>query len=116
MSRNVVDIYLTHDAILIAAGGVSYSRDALNVSNMVDMKSVSAQYTVSGSGTCKLDYVCSNDGINYYLPTDTDAVQAGIVAGSGFEEFTIPTCQWMKLRFTETGGANSVTVTNRLAI
>jgi len=76
----------------------------------------SLQYTVTGTGTCKFEYLCSNDGTTYAEPTDATDIASGVTAGSGFVGFRPPPCKYLKVKCTETGGANAVTVTATLAV
>jgi hypothetical protein len=71
---------------------------------------------VTGTGTAKLEYLVpttetGSEYTGFIEPTGASDVGAGLTVGSYTAEFTPIQCQGFKLKVTETGGANSVTVT-----
>ncbi len=75
---------------------------------------------VSGSGTCKIEYFIPTtqtdggglDGLGGFIePTGAADIGTGLTAGSYTAEFTPVVCDAIRFKVTETGGANSVTVT-----
>jgi len=108
-----VKTYTIFSAQSIAASG-NASSAAINT--LIAGGYFSLQYTVTGTGTCKFEYLCSNDGTTYAEPTDATDIASGVTAGSGFVGFRPPLCKYLKVECTETGGANAVTVTATLAV
>ena len=83
----------------------------------------SAQLDMAGDGTMTLEYLCSNDNINFVAPAGNDIVTGWLKTdGPGGDgqtapiEFEPPMCKYLKLKATETGGANTITPTVVLAI
>jgi hypothetical protein len=76
----------------------------------------SIYYVVTGDGTLKIEYEASPDGENYVtmatavaeLKTKTTGEQSN---GIHFDELAMIPCEICRFKFTETVGANSVTVT-----
>jgi len=82
------------------------------------MGNFSLQYTITGDGTCKFEYLMSNDNTNYLEPSTADDIGSGLTKTSGPASdgkdilyFNPEIADRMKIKVTETGGANSVTVT-----
>ena len=115
--------------VALAASGTSTS-DAIKVQYIkgVDGQklnpngSISAQINVAGSGTVKVEFLCSNDSTdgtdgNFVVPTNTSgATIEGLTAGNTLRPVTLPVCGWIKVRITETGGADTATVKVTLAV
>jgi len=104
----------------ITASGTATST-ATDLSNMAGFFTI--QVAVSGSGTCKIEYLLSNDGTNYLEPTSASDIATGVTATSGpgtdgknIYSFSPEMAKYIKIKITETGGANTVTVTAWLAI
>jgi len=83
----------------------------------------SIQGTVTGDGTAKIEYELSNDGITYVEPESATDIITGLTKTSGpgsdgkfFEEFNPELALYLRLKVTETGGANSVTLALTMAI
>ena len=105
-----------------AASGTS-SSSAIDLARFQSLGSFSLQVAVSGTGTAKFEYLVSNDGVNYLEPTGASDIATGITATSGpgadgrdIYYFEPKMARYLKLRVTETGGANAVVVTAYLAI
>jgi len=85
----------------------------------------SLQIEVTGSGTAKFEYENSNDGKTYVLQT-ADIIVSGFTATSGpgadgkdligSSDFDPEPCTNLKIKCTETGGANPITVTATILI
>jgi hypothetical protein len=115
--RDVICFNL-HDEQEIAAGGSSTSR-------WVDIRSLdgyfSIQITLTGDGTGKLEYLLSNDGINYLEPSNASDITTGFTKTSGpgsdgKDIFSISPMvgHYMKIKATETGSSDTITVTTTL--
>ena len=77
----------------------------------------SLQWTVTGDGTMKAEVLVSNDGATFHeLDADITTAQTKSTGTSGVNmtDFEVTPCNQFKLKFTETGTANSVTVVARL--
>lgn len=87
-----------------------YLSDALDASQLSG--GFSMQWTITGAGTMKAEVLVSNDGANFHeLDADITAAQT---AGTNMAAFDVTVCNQLKLRFTETAGADSISVTARL--
>lgn len=119
------------DTVTVAASGTSANMpfDGINCQLLKVEGFFSAQILVTGSGTCNIGALCSNDGVNYYKPVSKSAlttpsyIATGLTATGGaggdgkyiIKDPDVPLAGWLKFYITETGGANSVTVTMTLA-
>lgn len=78
----------------------------------------SIQVLVTGDGTAKFEYLLSNDGTNFVEPTSGADIATAFTKTSGpgsdgrdIFTFQPEPARWMKIRVTETGAANAITVT-----
>lgn len=76
----------------------------------------------AGTGVLKAEYKLSNSGSNYVEPTGASDIFSSFSAASGpgsdgndLYTFTPDLAAFMKILFTETGGANSITFSAWLA-
>jgi len=83
----------------------------------------SFQIALTGDGTAKIEYLLSNDGVNYLEPSSAaDIVLAHTkVSGPGTDgkdiySFQPEIARYMKIKITETGAADAITVTGFIAI
>ncbi len=84
----------------------------------------SLQVEVTGDGTVKFEYELKNDiNADYLIPSDASAIATSITKSSGSDgngkdhfSFSVAPAIKAKIKATETGGANSVTVTAWLAM
>jgi len=98
----------------IAASG-SATSESQNLSRSIGYQSL--QYEVTGSGTVSFTFQVSNDGVTFSTPPDAVAIISGITAGTGLAPIELTTiARYMKIIATETGGADSVTVSCWLTI
>jgi hypothetical protein len=102
----------------LAASG-SWTSGAIDLAKLSNENRLSIQPIVSLLGVVTIDLLASNDGVNY-VDTATDVI-AGASVGGGpgtdgkYAPILITTamlkyCRFFKIRVTETGGANTVTV------
>ncbi len=99
---------------LIAAGG-SYTTEALDVTKLQGLFSL--QWLVIGDGTMKAEVLVSNDGVTFFdLDDEITSAQTKSTGTSGANMIAFQTtvCEQIKIKFTETSGANSINVTARL--
>ena len=104
----------------LEAAGTATST-ATDLSNMEGYFTI--QVAVSGSGTIKIEYLLSNDGTNYLEPTSASDIATGVTATSGpggngknIYSFSPEMAKYVKIKITETGATDTVTVTAWLAI
>lgn len=83
----------------------------------------SLQVEVSGSGTCKFEYLSSINGTDFLEPTSASDIASSVTATSGpasdgknIYSFTPVVSPYMKIKVTETGGASAVVVSAWLAM
>lgn len=98
----------------ITASG-TYTTDPMDASGLNG--NFSLQWTVTGDGTMKAEVLVSNDGVNFHdLDTDITSGQTKSSGSSGtnMAAFDAVVCNQLKIKFTETGGAQSIIVAARL--
>lgn len=110
---------------------VSISASANTTTEKIDLNGLasngifSVQYTITGDGTAKIEYLLSNEdaATNMIEPSTATDIGSSLTKTTGpgsngkdlipFE----PECaRWLQLKVTETGGANGVVVTLDIAI
>jgi hypothetical protein len=77
----------------------------------------SLQWTVTGTGTMKAEVLVSNDGSTFLeLDADITSTQTASTGTGGVNmtDFEVTPCNFMKIKFTETGGATAAVVVARL--
>ena len=99
----------------IAASG-NYTSGGLDLRDVDGYFSL--QLSVTGDGTLKAEFLMSNDGTTFSEPESASDICSGIVKTSGpgsdgelITQFTPDIGRYMKIKITETGTSNSVTVT-----
>lgn len=116
MGQNSIFVNRAMPGVTISASG-SYTTQAFDLNEIKPNGYFGLQVTVSGSGTCKFEYLCSIDGVNFVEPTGATDIASGVTTvTSALTSFTPAPCRYIKIKCTETGGANSVTVTAWLCI
>lgn len=83
----------------------------------------SLQVALTGDGTAKIEYLLSNDGVNYLEPSSgADIILAHTkISGPGGDgkdiySFQPEIARYMKIKITETGGADAIAVTAVIAV
>jgi len=107
----------------IAASG-NYTSREIRLQDYQPEGFISLQLEVSGNGTLKVEPLLSVNGDDYFQPSNTPDITTNFTAtsgpdGNGKDIFAVElgiTCPYLKLKFTETGGSNSITVSAWLAI
>jgi len=107
----------------IAASGTAYSQ-IIDLNNFKPDGYFSLHITAaSGTGTAKIEYEISNNGTAFLEPTSaSDIVLAHTVTsgpatdGKNIYSFDPEMCRYMRIKITETGGANPITISATLAI
>ena len=99
----------------ITAGG-SYTSEAIDCRRAAGLFSL--QWLVAGDGTMKAEVLSSNDGVSF-LDVNPDITTgqtktSGDGAGNNMIDFEVMPCNFFKIKFTETGAAQAITVTGKL--
>lgn len=77
------------------------------------------QWTVTGDGTMKAEILVSNDGTVFNDIVDdivTGQTKTSGISGTNMVAFGIPSCSFVKFKFSETGGASDITVVAHLRV
>jgi hypothetical protein len=99
------------------AAGQSYTTEAFSTLQLEG--GYSLEWTVTGDGTMKAEVLSSNGGVNF-LDVNTDITSAQTKAtgpaanGVNMADFSVIPCNMIKIKFSETGGASSITVVAKL--
>ena len=111
---------LIFNAQEIAAGGNAVS-DAINLQGIDGYFSI--QVALTGDGTAKFEYLMSNNNSDFLEPSSASDIATGHTKTSGpgadgkdIYAFDPDLAKFMKIKVTETGGANTITVTVTSAI
>lgn len=89
----------------------SYTSEAFDVTGIDGYFSL--QWTVTGDGTMKAEVLVSNDGVTFHdIDPDitTGQTKSSGVSGVNMIRFKVTPCNQIKIKFTETGGVNSISV------
>ena len=112
--------YRIFTSTTVSAGG-SATSGAVDISNARGYFSI--QYAVTGDGTLKLSYQLSNDAITWITPSSAADIATGITKTSGpnsdgkdLVSFSPEMAKYIQIVATETGGANSATITAMMAV
>ena len=76
----------------------------------------SYQMTVAGDGTAKAEVLISGDNVNFMEADGASDVMAGKTAGTSIASFSIPACKAFKIKVTETGSSNAITVSGIVCV
>ena len=120
-SRNRMRTKTIFNAVTVAAND-SEESVAIDLNADRPNGSFSIQVNITGDGTCKFEYLSSNDGVTYRKPSGADDIASSLTKTSGelsdgndFFPFTPDFSEYIKIRCTETGTSDSVTITVILA-
>jgi hypothetical protein len=100
----------------LAASASAYS-EPFNMSAFKPNGFFSLHLITTGTGTCTVTYELSNKSSASadFVAVSVTAIATAQAAGSGFYQFPVSGevifAKWIRLKFTEAGGANSVTYT-----
>ncbi len=110
INEDVKSVVILDGTTTIAASG-SDTSSAIVVGNKQGYFAL--QLSTAGDGTLKVEYHASADGTNFQEPSGADDIITGVVTGDGtvYIGFSPVFCEQMKIKVTETGGADSVTPT-----
>ncbi|OEU68462.1 MAG: hypothetical protein BBJ57_07230 [Desulfobacterales bacterium PC51MH44] len=96
--------------VLIASG--TADSEPIDLREIAQNFNFSVHYIITGTGTLKIEYLICSTKDGTYLDIGTD-IGATLGAGSSILPFAADEpvlAPWMKIRITEDGGANGVTV------
>ncbi len=120
------DRYLNTELILnseTVTAGANTTSDAIDLNKYRPEGYFSLQVTITGSGTAKIEYLLSNNGTDYLEPSTGADITASMTATSGpgsdgkdIFYFDPEPARYLKIKVTETGGADSVVVTATLMV
>lgn len=106
----------------IAASG-SKTSNAFNLSSIKPNGFFSLQLELTGDGTGKIEFECSNDGKNFLTPSESEDIVTSHTKTSGPGEdgkdiysFTPPPCMYLRIKATETGGGNGIVLNATLVM
>ena len=120
--QNSTSIIKIFDAAVITAGGTALS-DPIDIS--LSGGNFSLQLEVTGDGTIKAEKKLSNNDVDYLIPKGEEdtPLLTGVTKTSGpggdgklIVGFSSDVANQIKFLLTETGGADTVTVTGWLAV
>uniref|UniRef100_A0A6M3L3Z6 Uncharacterized protein n=1 Tax=viral metagenome TaxID=1070528 RepID=A0A6M3L3Z6_9ZZZZ len=117
----MISTITTHSAVVIAKSGVS-SSDIINLSNLPANAKFYFDLLIAGDGEAKAEYnIGDNDDDTFYEPAAATDICTGHIktTGTGGRTrylFTPIVGERMKIKITETGGANSITATGKLIL
>ena len=121
-SLNPITVLKVIDGITIAASGNSVSNQ-IPLYGTADLGYFSIQVQVTGDGTAKFEYQLSHNGTDYIEPASAADIATGFLktSGPGSDGKDIFTFQpeityRLKIKVTETGGADNITVSVWIAI
>ena len=81
----------------------------LDVRKTAMMRNFSAEFTIAGSGTAKLEATPGRLVNNSFVASDAATViKADLAAGTWFGTFLLPLTPYIQFKVTETGGVSSV--------
>ena len=113
--QNVVRV-LVIDAQTITASG-SYTSDPVNLNFLASDGVFSLHYVITGNGTAKFEYLMLNEATGTYIePSEATDIGTGKTVGNDILSFTPVVGRMIKIKATETGAANTVTITAYLII
>ena len=104
------------DEVLLASG--TADSPAIDLRQIISNYRFSVDYTITGTGTVKIEYLLCATKDGTYVDIGTD-LGATLAAGSSFLAFASGEphlAPFMKIRITEDGGANGVTVSVNLHV
>jgi len=74
----------------------------------------SLQIAITGTGTAKIYYTSSNDGLTYVVGDDAVDIITAMTVGEKFLSIEPIFSKYIKIYVEETGGANAITITKAI--
>ena len=114
--ENKINIENVFTAQEVTAGATVKSA-AINLSTLFKPSGFfSLQVTATGTGTCKITYELSNDGVTYVTPDSASDIVTAQTVANDFYSFAPELAKYMKIVLEETGGVNPITITAILGV
>lgn len=109
---------------VVASGTGTYPTTGIDLTKIPDLQGFFSLYVeVSGDGTANIEYLLSHDNVTYHEPSSGANIATSVVKTSGpgsdgkeTYSFEPELARYLKVKVTETGGANTVTVSAWIAI
>ena len=109
---NTQTVSISSGAIVASGTYTSEAYDCHRTSGLFSL-----QWLVTGDGTMKAEVLSSNDNVTY-LDVNSDITTAQTkstgTSGANMIDFEVMPCNSFKIKFTETGGAQAITVVAKL--
>ena len=122
MAQEIMRTLMVMNAVTVAASG-SYTSHTINLEDYKAKGFFSLYIALTGDGTGKFEYELSADGSTFLTPSSaTDIVTAHLkTSGPGSDgkdlySFSPEVAKDMKIKVTETGTSNSITITAYLTV
>ncbi|MBI5846072.1 MAG: hypothetical protein HZB23_15550 [Deltaproteobacteria bacterium] len=103
------------------SAGDTYTSSTVNLTNAEGL--ISWYIELTGDGTASFVYQTSNDGVSFAEPEGVTAVVSGFTKTSGgsangkaMEQISVEFARYMRVLVTETGGAEAIAVTLKMAV
>lgn len=105
------------NALTIAASGSAES-SVIDLDALKSLGYFSIQVELTGDGTAQIEYLSSNDNVSYLVPASASDIVTAFTKTSGdgsdgndLISYTPEPSKFQKIRITETGTTDSITVT-----
>lgn len=108
---NTVELFTAE----VIAKNTNVTSEAVNIREDFPTGFFSIYVIVAGSGTAKIEYLLSLDGTTFLIPSGADDIVTAMTAGSDILPFSPELAKQLKIKVTETGTSDPITVTIILA-
>ena len=110
---NIEGIFTAQDV----AASTTVKSTVINLSTLFKPNGFfSLQVTATGTGTAKITYELSNDGVTYVTPDSASDIVTAQTVANDFYSFAPELAKYMKIVLEETGGVNTITITATLGV
>ncbi len=115
-----VSVVKVFNAVAVAADDSEESKD-IDLNTFKPEGDFSLQIDVSGDGTASVEYLVSNDGINFFAPVGSSAIFSSFTkssgtAGKAIDAFVPEVGRYMKIKVTETAKSSGIVISAWLAM
>lgn len=107
----VIENLLGVAASLAVAANSNKTTMEVDLASRVKAGFFSLGYTVTGSGTFKLEYQASLDNATWVTPSQGNTIGEDLTAGSDILSFAPIPCAFMRIKITETGTSDPIAIT-----
>ena len=112
---NNVNIVQIWDTETIALSGTDTTQ-SFNLAQYHLNGFFSVMVVMTGSGTLKLEYELSHDRTTFVTPTSASDIVSAHTTGNDMYSFDPMVSGWIRIKATETGGANPIVLSAWLAM